>query len=148
MTLSVEERQQIRLKGFAYIGGLQKNRYWTPDGREILAVPSMRTFNRIVEGKITDSGIRDANLDNGWLTEKPQTLKPHCPHCGKWHDTQAEIDTCGSKRSAFQKKYDKLAQKEKMKEFSEVDKIKEDVDALKSDMTDIKMMLVQLLKKE
>ena len=98
-----------RIKGD--IGGIPRQRYWTPDGREIRAIPSMREYlDRSVNPPV--SGIRDANMDRGWLLQKPPILKPYCPHCDNWHDTQKEIDACGKAKKAFQNKYNRLAKKE------------------------------------
>lgn len=147
MTVSLEEREQIKLKGYADIGGLKKNRYWTPDGREIIAVPSIRTYNKIKDGKIIESGTRDANLDKGWLTQKPTNPKHYCPHCDRWHDTKKQIEVCGTAKQAVTRKFEKIAQEEKKKEGSEEDSLKLEVAALKSEMSEIKDMLRQLLKK-
>lgn len=148
MTVTAEDKLQIKQKGYADIGGLQKNHYWTPDGREVVAVPAMRTYNVIENGKVIESGVRDANLDNGWFLQKPAILKPHCPHCDRWHDTQKEIDKCGVNKIAFNKKWDKLAQKMKADEGGEVNSLKTEVDGLKEDVSQIKDMLLQLLKEK
>ena len=77
--LSPGVRAQLESTGVAITpvtGGAKKTRYWTPDGREILAVPSMRTWVKRKDGKVVDSGIRDANLDQGWLLQKPARPKP------------------------------------------------------------------------
>lgn len=147
MTVTAEERKQIKEKGYADIGGLKKNKYWTPDGREIIAVPNMRTYIVKNEGKVIEQGVRDANLDNGWLLQKPQVLKPHCPYCGKWHDTQEEIEECKTKRQAFNKKWEKMAAKMRKEQTSDADNLKEKVEGLEADISQIKDMLAQLLKK-
>lgn len=129
-------------------GGAKKSRYWTPDGREVRAVPSMRTWIKKKDGKVIDSGIRDANLDKGWLLQPPTKLKPYCPHCDNWHDTQKEIDECGAKKKVFDNKWAAMAKRMRRDEGGEVEKIKAEVLELKSDMTDIKNMLAQLLERK
>jgi len=123
-------------------GGVRKQRYWTPDGREKLAIPTMRTYRMSQSGA---EGIRDANLDRGWLLQKPTELKPYCPHCDNWHDTQEEIDVCGVKKKEFYDRQMKIAQKMKKQDGGEVT---ERVDKLESDISDIKSMLAELLGKK
>ncbi len=147
MTVTAEEKQQIKQKGYADIGGLKKNRYWTPDGREITAVPAMRDYNIIQNDKVISSGTRDANLDNGWLTLPPVEPKPYCPHCDKWHDTIKEVNECGEKKQVSAKRWEKLAKK-MIKEENPNNDLREEVDGLKEDVSQIKDMLLQLLKKE
>lgn len=130
MTVTTEEREQIRSRGFAYFGGVPKKRYWTPDGREIINVPAMRTFNIVKEGRVISSGIRDANLDNGWLEQKPEVLKLYCPYCDKWHDTQEEVDGCGKRKGKFNKHWEKKAReelKQGMPSNSEIDEINDKI---------------------
>ena len=92
-------------------GGLPRQRYWTPDGREIRAIPSIRIYiDRSVDPPA--EGIRDANLDKGWLLQKPTRLKRYCPHCDYWHNTQKQIDACGQKKKAFQDKYTRKAKRD------------------------------------
>ena len=77
------------------IGGLKRTVYYTPDGRIIRAIPQIRDWvKKNKEGKAIDSGVRDANLDKGWLLQMPQVKKLFCPHCDQWHDTQVEIEAC------------------------------------------------------
>jgi len=127
-------------------GGVKKIQYWTPDGREMWAVPSLRGYRRILNKKVIGEGIRDANLDKGWLLRPPAELKPYCPHCDKWHDTQKEINACRVNRKAFDEKYMKKAKKEVGS--SEVAELRAEVTGIKSDMSDIKDMLTQLLAKK
>ncbi len=142
--ITVEEKKQIKEKGYADIGGIQRKRYWTPDGREILSIPAIRTYVKMQNGKVVENGIRDANLDNGWLESKPDKLKPYCPYCGKWHNTQVQINECGKIKKKLQKKFDLIAEAERSKEQD----LKTEVDNLKSDVSEIKEMLHQLLAKE
>ena len=90
------------------IGGIKKQKYFTPDGREVWSVPNMHTY--LDENK--QEGIRDANLDRGWLLQLPSQLKPYCPHCDCWHDTPALVNKCGKARKALIAKYAKKGQKE------------------------------------
>ena len=137
---------EVRITGD--IGGLTKQRYWTPDGREMLAVPSIRTYVRIKEGKQIGGGTRDANLDKGWLLQKPTRLKPHCSYCNKWHNNQKEIGECGNKKKSFNAEWEKKAKQMKRSESKEIDDIKQEFSELKSEMSDIKNMLAQLLNKK
>jgi len=148
MTVTAEEKIQISQKGYADVGGTPRTRYWTPDGREKIAIACMRGFNRIEDGKVVESGVRDANLDKGWLPYKPEILKPYCPNCDKWHDTKKEVTECGVKKKAHDTAWEKKAVKMKKDESSDFNKVKEEVTELKSDMADIKNMLLQLLKEK
>ena len=71
MTKSIAQQMaEINVEGVTIgevTGGAKKQKYWTPDGREVWAVPSMRGYVIRKNGKQTSSGIRDANLDQGWL---------------------------------------------------------------------------------
>jgi len=125
--------------------GIRKMKYWTPDGREIIAVPTMRTYRMSKSGA---EGIRDANLDKGWLMQPPIEKKPYCPHCTNWHDTQEEINACGAKKKAFQDRYNKIAKKVKRDGSEDVEELRAEVSGLKTDMDDIKKMLSRLLEKE
>lgn len=119
----------------------KKTRYWTPDGREILAVPCMTDWVRKKDGKVIDGGRRDANLDKGWLLQPPTEPKLRCHSCDRWHDTQKEITACGAKKKAFDDKWQARAKRMLHKEGGEVEE-------LKSEMADIKNMLMQLLEKK
>lgn len=80
------------------IDGQLRQRYFLPDGRVVLATPSMHEFQQTKDGKVIASGIRDTNLDRGWLLTKPTELKLHCDGCDKWHDTQKEVNACTRKK--------------------------------------------------
>lgn len=151
MKLSDDVVAQLQSSGVALkevTGGVRKNRYFTPDGREVWAVPSIRNFIRKKDGKVIGGGTRDANLDNGWLLQPPTEPKLRCFHCDKWHDTKKEVDACGAARKASADMWQKRAQAMKRKEGGgEIDEVKADVSELKSDMSDIKKMLAQLLEK-
>ncbi len=81
------------------IGGIPRQTYYTPDGRTIRAIAQMRDWVRKDDkGKVIGSGTRDANLDCGWLLQKPTVLKVFCPTCDKWHDTKAGVKACKVKQ--------------------------------------------------
>ena len=135
----IATRAEILAKGVGItgdIGGLVKRKYWTPDGREILAVPSMRTYNRIKDKKVVESGVRDANLDKGWLLQPPTEPRLYCSCCDKWHDTQEEIDQCCAKKKAFNDRWEKKARAMKKNEGGggEIEEIRKDIDDLKDMM--------------
>lgn len=138
--LSPEAKRQIRDNGFGIsgsIGGITRQKYFTPDGREILAIPSLRGY----QSRDGSGGIRDANLDNGWLLQPPTDLKLYCRYCDKWHDTQADIDQCGKKRNSFISRYQKEAEKMTAEAAPAIAQ-------LKSDMETMKQMLATLLAKD
>ncbi|MBU2064011.1 MAG: hypothetical protein KKF93_06435 [Candidatus Omnitrophica bacterium] len=97
------------------IGGVYKKKYWTPDGREIMAVPSIRTY-RVKDNGNTTEGIRDTNYDKGWLDRPPENPKLRCISCDKWHDTQIEVDKCLTNKKKNEDKWMKKAKKEVNKE--------------------------------
>ena len=124
------------------IGGQPKTKYFTPDGLIIRAMPDIHEYAQKDDiGKVISSGLRDANLDKGWLTQKPTTLMLYCPHCDLWHATTKDIDQCGAKRKALYSKHGKLAKRELGKSDSRINK-------LESDIAEIKGLLNRLLNKE
>lgn len=134
-----DDTADVSFKG--YIGGIKKTRYWTPDGREILAVPSIREYvRRDANGKVIETGERDANLDKGWLIQPPQNPKLRCIHCDKWHDTEEEIVQCKIDRD---KRFGKLAKKIMVKKGSSSDEVSE----LRKEVTELKDMFKQLMEK-
>lgn len=84
-------------------GGAKKNRYWTGDGRAVWKSPSW----------VEDSAgnTRDRNLDK-FYAQAPETLKPHCPHCGDWHDDEEGIEKCRQRADRSLKVGNKMLQKE------------------------------------
>jgi len=119
------------------IGGLPRQTYYTPDGRVIKAIPCMREYAKRENGKVVETGTRDANYDKGWLPTMPTELKPYCPHCEEWHDTQEEIDACGSETRRRAEWGDKIARKFRKEEH-------EDIDNLKSEIAELKEMVKKL----
>ena len=120
-----------------HIGGQPKKAYYTPDGRTIRAMPDMHDYS--FKG---ENGVRDANLDKGWLLQMPTELKLYCANCTRWHDTEEEISKCGITRSKFIAKHTKKAGKE----LQTTDNIR--LAKLEGDMGEIKGLLTKLLEKE
>ena len=121
------------------IGGLPRQTYYTPDGRTVKAIPCLRDYVKKVDGKVIESGTRDANYDKGWLPVMPTELKPHCSHCGEWHDNQEEIDACAVAIQKRKEWGERLAKKYKKEEH-------EDVESLRSEVADLKEKLEKLLE--
>lgn len=149
MTVSAKEKEQIRKQGYASTGGIPKMRYWTPDGRQIEAIPSMREFNRKDEnGDVIGSGTRDANLDKGWLLQPPQDPKPYCGGCDKWHDTDEEIIQCIADKGTNTREWDDWARKQVKKDKDiqggEIEELRVEV----KELTGMVYELTQALKKE
>lgn len=139
--MTINTREQIEQQGYGLtgeIGGIRKQKYFTPDGREVWSIPCMREWQR-KNGKGVETGIRDANLDKGWTLQPPQNPQLQCPHCDKWHKTQEEVDACGAKRNAFDSKWMSKAQK---------DTGSNEIEELKSELDEVKALLKQLLEKE
>jgi len=152
MTVTAKEHQDIKRNGFAYTGGLPRRLYWTPDGREIKAIPSEREFRRTdPETQEVTTGIRDANLDKGWLTEPPKNPLPYCSGCTNWHATQEEVDECIDRKEATQRKYDdqalKQQQGEAMAQAKEMDDLKVEVQELKGSIHELISQNKKLMEK-
>ena len=96
-------------------GGPRKQRYWTPTGAVVYGIPAIRDYVvKDDDGKVIEQGTRDANFDKGWLPSPPppNMLKLVCANCGKWHDTEAQIDACGTRRRAHEAKMEAWAKKQ------------------------------------
>ena len=136
--------QAIEQSGFGItedIGGLPRQIYYTPDGREIRAIPSLRDYVvRDAKDKVVRTGTRDANLDKGWLLAPPTELKLYCSGCDRWHDTQEEIDACIAQKQKF---IDRMARKAK-KEYKPEDT--GEVAMLKDKVAKLEEMLTKALK--
>lgn len=113
------------------IGGLPRQTYYTPDGRTVKAIPSLREYVKKKDGKVIETGTRDANYDKGWLPIMPTELKPHCAHCGKWHDNQEGVDACADVVKERKEWGERLARKFKKEEHDDIDKLKGELDELK-----------------
>ena len=95
------------------IGGQPKITYWTPDGRVLRNLPDWHEYWRTdANGRIVETGMRDANLDKGWLTTKPEILKLYCEGCDKWHNTQDEVNGCIGRKKLLHEYHQKQATKE------------------------------------
>ena len=135
-------REQLDSQGFAKtgdFGGQPKTRYYTPDGRTIMAPPDMHEFaRRDAAGKVVEQGVRDANFDKGWLPMMPAVLQKYCGGCDKWHPTDAEVKVCIKKKSALVAKHTRTAQKE----------LGDDrVAKLETDMGELKGMFAKIMEK-
>jgi hypothetical protein len=127
-------------QGVTHLYGQPKQTYYTPDGRKIMAMPDMHGYEKHdAKGRTIEAGVRDVNLDRGWLPQPPQVKKPYCPHCDRWHDTPDEVVQCGEKKGAFVAKIAKEAEAE----LPKADRIEK----LESDMAEIKSMFKALLEK-
>lgn len=103
------------------IGGLSKTTYYTPDGRIVRTFPSIREYVRKNNGKVTETGTRDANLDKGWLLFAPTEFKPYCSGCDRWHDTQEEVTACIDRQQKFIDEKEREAKKEVADKTSELE---------------------------
>ena len=149
MTVSAKEKEQIRKQGYASTGGIPRTTYWTPDGRKIEAISSMRGFNKKDKnGDVIGSGTRDANLDKGWLLQPPQEPKPYCGGCDNWHDTDEDVIQCIANKEAKTQKWEDWARKQAKKnkdiQGGETEELRVEVCELKGMVYE----LTQALKKE
>ena len=147
MKLTDEERQKLN-SGYDYTvtgnGGVPKTTYYTPDGRTKQAIPNIREYiRRDINGKVLTKGVRDANLDNGWLLTKPAVLKPFCKGCSRWHDTQTEVDACVIKQKDYLQRMEEFARKELHKETQFKDQT---IDNLSKEVSELKEMVKKLLE--
>lgn len=138
--VSPERMQQIEKIEYGLngdIGGLPRTTYYTPDGRVIRAIPSIREYVvKDKDGKVSGKGIRDANLDRGWLLSPPSVRKLPCRWCDRWHDTPEEVDACHHQQSTL---VDGEAVKAKQKEVNEVV-------ALKNEVAELRAMLSKFME--
>ncbi len=145
--ISAEIKAQAVAQGFAKsgdVGGQPKQTYWTPDGRQIRAMPDMHEYaKKNGKGEIIESGLRDANLDSGWLTSKPQVLQLYCNGCDMWHKTPQEVKECRAKKLASSRKWQHIAKKELKKESGDDGRI----DRLESAVSELTVMMKKLLEK-
>ncbi len=128
-------------------GGPQKQRYYTPTGEEVLAIPSWREYVRKgTDGRIVEQGTRDANLDKGWLLAPPTELKVACSGCTKWHDTQEEVNVCIEKKAVVAAEWERraLEQQPQSQSTGSAD-VEERLGKLEEGLGDIKTLLQQAL---
>ena len=127
------------------IGGQPKQKYWTPDGRVIMAQPDMHVFAQTDSvGKVVKEGMRDAHLDKGWLLQPPVVKSLYCPHCDRWHRTKTEINDCLEQKKEFDAHWARQAKKDGRL----VDTADDRIAALENDMRDIKTLLERLLEQK
>ena len=125
-------------------GGPRKQRYYTPTGEEVLALPSWRECNRKgPDGKILEQGTRDANLDKGWSLSLPTELKVACPGCSKWHDTQEEVDACVDKKAKVAARWERKALEQQPQ--GQDAEVEDRLGKLEEGLSDIKTLLQQAL---
>ncbi len=139
MTVTAKDKELIKRQGYAPIGGLPRQIYWTPDGREVRAIKSEREYNiKDEEGNVTGSGLRDANLDKGWLLTPPTDPKPYCAGCDRWHDTEEEVTLCIATKQEKAKKWEDWARKQRegeaMEQAKELEELKLTQFEMKGDM--------------
>ncbi|MAH50458.1 hypothetical protein CMI37_31845 [Candidatus Pacearchaeota archaeon] len=142
MSLTVQEKKDIKKQGFSRTGGIPRTMYYTPDGREIEAIPSWRGYHRKdKEGNVIGSGTRDANLDKGWALVPPKDPLPYCAGCDKWHDTQEEVTVCIAKKEERVKKWEEYAKKERAEEEETQRK---ETEELRTEVLELKGMIYEL----
>ena len=122
-------------QGFALgtpTGGLPRKIYYAPDG----------TMKGCVPGYLSDGrgNLHDRMLLDGWSLTPPENLKPHCAGCDKWHDTQAEVDTCIKNKKKMLIAWEKRVRKEVKNERDE------EIESLRSELDELKGMLKQFLE--
>ncbi len=124
--------------------GVKEKRYWTPDGREIFGVPALREYVvRNKEGKVIRGGIRDANLDKGWLEMPPSVLQIPCSGCDRWHDTQKEVDSCITLKNKTIQRFEKEARAKLKKEAVGKDI---QISKMENEIKDLKEMVGKLME--
>ena len=142
MSLTVKEKQDIKRQGFARTGGIPRQTYYTPDGRQIQAIPSIRQYNTKDEsGEVTGTGTRDANLDNGWSLTPPKRKKPYCAGCDNWHNTKEEVIKCIAQKQETAQKWNEWANKqqasEAMERGKELEELKLEVLELRGELREV-----------
>ena len=152
MSIKVSSERMGQIERIEYglngdIGGLPKTTYYTPDGRVIRAISSIREYViRDKDGKVTGSGTRDANLDRGWLLSPPTVLKRFCKGCDKWHDTQGEVNACITQQNKFVNAMGRRAKKEEADKTSALEKQIAELTALVNKLTEVQNR--QILQRE
>ncbi len=123
--------------------GLPKTIYYTPDGRIIRAIAQMRGYVvKDKDGKVTGTGRRDANLDQGWLSTRPTVLYPYCPGCDRWHENLTLVEACIVKQKAYLARMELLAKKELHQEREAKDST---IESLSKQVADLKIMVEKLI---
>ena len=145
--MTTQGSRQLESQGVAGIkisGGPPKQRYFTPSGEEVFAIPSHREYQvkDTATGKVLRKGQRDANLDKGWTLTMPTELKIHCPGCKKYHDTQEEIAECLRLRAINAAKWEARASNDSSAPSMDTE---ERLGKLEEGLSDIKTLLQQAL---
>ncbi len=134
ISVSPEQASTFRAQS---VGGIPRRKYYTPDGKEVYGIVAERQY---YDPKTKTNGIRDANLDKGWLLEPPKELKIHCPNCDKWHDTKSEVVKCGQERRVMMAKHTRWAKKQLQQPESSPE-----VEELKNELAEVKALLRQMI---
>ena len=138
---AINQAEANEVKATGQIGGQPKQRYYTPDGSVIFAMPDIHEYSQVSNGKIIAQGLRDANLDRGWLTTAPERLQFYCPGCDKWHPTQQQLNACIKRKKSLAKKWERAAKLDLPKDFST------EITGMKSEMNELKSMFSQVLER-
>ncbi len=152
MALKLKEGEKQVLEGQGYVsrgasGGPNKSLYYTPDGREVWAIPAHRVrVRKFNDGRPSESFTVDANFDNGWLPSPPTgKLQKYCKGCDKWHPTQKRVDTCIAERQKKQQEWDEKAMRELHKDKPKDDStLIQDTSALAGRVDAIERQLAKL----
>ena len=145
--MTTQSSRQLESQGVAGVkisGGPPKQRYFTPSGEEVFAVPAKRDYQvkDPATGKVVRQGQRDANLDKGWTLTMPTELKIHCTGCKKYHDTQEEVVECLRLRAINAAKWEARASNELSAPSMDTE---ERLGKLEEGLSDIKTLLQQAL---
>ena len=141
--MTTQSSRQLESQGVAGVkisGGPPKQRYFTPSGEEVFAIPAKRDYQvkDPATGKVLRRGQRDANLDKGWTLTMPTELKIHCTGCRKYYDTEEEVAECLRLRAINAAKWEARASNEAMDTDERLGKLEEG-------LSDIKALLQQAL---
>ena len=145
--MTTQSSRQLESQGAAGVkisGGPPKQRYFTPSGEEVFAVPATRDYQvkDPATGKVLRRGQRDANLDKGWTLTMPTELKIHCTGCRKYHDTEEEVAECLRLRAINAAKWEVRAAKELSAPSMDTEERR---GKLEEGLSDIKALLQQAL---
>lgn len=130
MTVTADEKKEIKRKGFASIGRQEKTLYYRPDGTEVYSYPSWLAYTVIENGKVKGEERIDRKItEKGWSLTPPENPKITCKHCMRYHDTQAEIAECEKVRQDLYKKHETVEKKGELE--SRVDGVEKSLDEIK-----------------
>ena len=135
MTTKSDIKQKLETEGHAFggiTGGPGYTTYWTPSGKKMRGIPSIREF--VYTDPDTgekETGTRDATPgQRGWLTSPPQILKLDCISCKRWHDTQEEVDACVAAKAELAREMEEQGMADYAQERLIADPNTERIDAL------------------